>query len=324
MKTGFIIHPDTLHHQTGPGHPESPQRLSVLQSRLLEENSQNTLKEGPVLLKVIQPVWRADLYDWISKVHRRSYSDLLKARVPKTGLVYLDPDTPMAPMSLRAAELAVSGVLTAVDDVLAGSIRNAFCAIRPPGHHAEADHAMGFCFFNNVAIGARYIQEKYGLPRVFIVDWDVHHGNGTQHLFYHDPSIFYFSTHQFPCYPGTGSESERGTGEAEGTTLNCPLPSGSGDALMLSKFERDLADAVSSFRPDFMLISAGFDAHRDDPLANLMVTERGFDEMTKIVARLAVTYCKGRIVSCLEGGYNLDALTRSVRTHLAALGAFSS
>jgi acetoin utilization deacetylase AcuC-like enzyme len=215
--------------------------------------------------------------------------------------------------------MAVSGVLTAIDRVMEGSLLNAFCAVRPPGHHAESNRAMGFCLFNNVAIGARYLQKRHGLKRIFILDWDVHHGNGTQHSFYDDPTVFYFSTHQYPFYPGTGSEAERGAGEGEGTTLNCPLPSGSGDREMLSIFEKELASSVMSFSPDFILLSAGFDAHRDDPLASLQVTDGGFREMTRIVKSLAQTACQGRVVSSLEGGYNLAALARSVGVHLEIL-----
>ena len=202
---------------------------------------------------------------------------------------------------------------------MAGSLRNAFCALRPPGHHAESDRAMGFCLLNTVAIGARYLQGKHRLARIFIVDWDVHHGNGTQHIFYNDPNVFYFSTHQYPFYPGTGSSEERGIGEGEGTTRNCPLAAGSGDREILAQFESALASEMAAFRPDFILISAGFDAHRDDPLAQLAVSDAGFFEMTQVVLSLAATYCNGRVVSCLEGGYHLAALSRSVEQHLRAL-----
>lgn len=319
MKTGLILHPEMIDHDTGNGHPESPQRLSVLQSRFLSPSGMDKREDQGPPLEIIQPEVRADLYDWVSKVHSSSYIESLKKGLPNSGRVYLDPDTPYGPRSLNAAELAVSGVLKAIDSVMGGIVQNAFCAIRPPGHHAEKDHAMGFCLYNNIAIGAKYIQLKYRLKRVFIIDWDVHHGNGTQHTFYNDPSVFYFSTHQYPCYPGTGKEGERGVGKGEGFTLNCPVPAGSGDVLLLSKFEKELTDAVLKFEPDFILISAGFDAHRDDPLASLDVTESGFEEMTKIVASLAASQCNGRIVSSLEGGYNLEALCRSVERHLSAL-----
>ncbi len=312
MKTGFITHPLYLEHDTGYSHPESPRRLSAIVDHLVTTNLTS-------LLERMVPSLHPDLAAAISAVHPSGYYQRLQAAVPERGKVYLDPDTPVSPRSLAAAEMAVSGVLTAIDCVMEGKLRNAFCAVRPPGHHAEADRAMGFCLLNNVAIGARYLQRRHQLERVLIIDWDVHHGNGTQHIFYRDPTVFYFSTHQYPFYPGTGSEAERGEGEGEGATLNCPLSAGSGDSEILSRFENGLSGAVSAFRPDFILISAGFDAHRDDPLAGLMVTDEGFKEMSRIVQSLAKTYCRRRVVSCLEGGYNLSALARSVAGHLSAL-----
>ncbi len=323
MTTGFISHPDTLKHDTGLGHPESSRRQSVIQERVTKIARPKEGSDQGLPLELIQPIAQPDLYQWVSKVHQTPYIDDLKQRSPQKGRIYLDPDTPLGPGSLKAAEWAVSGILTAVDWVMEKRLKNAFCAIRPPGHHAEKDHAMGFCLFNNVAIAAKYIQIKYGLERVLIIDWDVHHGNGTQNSFYSDPSVFYFSTHQFPCYPGTGRNQERGSGEGEGFTLNCPLPSGSGDRHILSKFEKELEEACSSFRPNFILISAGFDAHRDDPLAGLEVTESGFQEMTRIVSALAAMHCHGRIVSSLEGGYNMEALSRSIEKHLEVLCNFS-
>lgn len=312
MKTGFISHPIYRQHDTGPSHPESPERLAAIEEYLVKSGLNSELAE-------IKPSDYPDLADWIAAVHHPRYYETLKSRVPREETVYLDPDTPFSPMSLAAAEKAVSGVLTAIDRVLSGSIQNAFCAIRPPGHHAEANRAMGFCLLNNVAIAARYLQKKHRLERVFILDWDVHHGNGTQDLFYSDPTVFYFSTHQFPFYPGTGSERERGEGEGEGFTLNCPLPSGAGDSDMLHRIEKVMAPALAAFNPDFILISAGFDAHREDPLANLRVTDDGYSEMTQVVRSLAETHCGGRIVSCLEGGYHLAALARSVARHLEVL-----
>jgi len=322
MSTGFIYHPDTLQHDTGSGHPESPSRQSVLQERFLKIAQSDENSDRALRLEIIKTIPHSELYRWIHEVHLPSYTKDLKLRLPKSERVYLDPDTPLAPASLKAAEMAVSGVLMAVDSVMSGRVQNAFCAIRPPGHHAEKDRAMGFCLYNNIAVAARYIQLKYGLKRVFIIDWDVHHGNGTQNTFYDDPSVFYFSSHQFPCYPGTGRESERGSGQGEGFTLNCPLPRGAGDREILAIYEKALRIALSSFRPDFILISAGFDAHRDDPLAGLEVTEKGFQEMTAVVASLAASYCQGRIVSSLEGGYNLEALTRSIEKHLDVLCHF--
>ncbi len=319
MKTGYIYHPDMLRHDTGPGHPESPQRLSTLEKKLFGASQSNQGFALTSRLEKMQSERHDRLYDAVSRIHTSTYIDALKAAVPKTDRIYLDPDTPLSPGSLLAAELAVSAGLIAVDSVMAGSIRNAFCAVRPPGHHAEAGKAMGFCLFNNIAIAAKYIQTKYHLDKVLIIDWDVHHGNGTQNAFYQDSSVFYFSSHQFPCYPGTGAKDERGEGRGEGSTENHPLPAGSGDTELLAVFEHDLSLAVSDFRPDFILISAGFDAHRDDPLASLEVTDEGFAEMTKIVCSLADTHCEGRIISFLEGGYNLDALARSVERHLGVL-----
>ena len=312
MKTGFISHPIYRRHDTGPGHPESPQRLAAIEGHLVKTGLISELIE-------IKPADFPDLALWIDAVHQPGYYETLKKIVPAERTIYLDPDTPFSPMSLAAAEKAVEGVLTAADRVMAGNIDNAFCAIRPPGHHAESNRAMGFCLLNNVAIAARYLQKKHHLERIFILDWDVHHGNGTQHLFYSDPTVFYFSTHQYPFYPGTGSERERGEGEGEGFTLNCPLPEGAGDLDILQRIETVMAPALAAFNPDFILISAGFDAHRDDPLAGLQVTDEGFSEMTQIVRSLAQTHCQGRIVSCLEGGYNLAALARSVGRHLEGL-----
>ncbi len=319
MKTGYITHPGFLAHDTGQGHPESPQRLSVLEHRILnasEKQDKNSLQNR---LEIITPSRTPNLYGWISEIHRANYTDHLKQQVPQSGYVHLDADTPLSPGSLKAAETAVSGILTAVDKVMDGTLKNAFCALRPPGHHAETDHAMGFCLFNNVAIAARYIQKKHHLAKVFIIDWDVHHGNGTQHTFYNDPSVFYFSSHQFPCYPGTGAAKERGQGKGDGFTLNAPLSPGASDRDLLRIFETTLQNAVNDFQPDFILISAGFDAHRDDPLAALEITDSGFEHMTHIVQSLAESHCKARIVSCLEGGYNLDALARSVKKHLSVL-----
>lgn len=320
MKTGFISHVACLEHETGIGHPESPRRLSVLQKYFLNQTQGDRIQAIHDGLINIIPNKRDDVYQWISEVHFSDYTQSLKTRIPERGKVYLDPDTPVSPASLGAAEWAVSGVLTAIDRVMDGTIQNAFCAIRPPGHHAEPDHAMGFCLFNNIAVAARYIQKKYRLKRVLILDWDVHHGNGTQHVFYDDPDIFYFSLHQYPFYPGTGGENERGLREGEGFTRNAPMMAGSGDREIISRFEQDLAHVLDVFVPDFILISAGFDAHRDDPLAGLEVTESGFKEMTKTIQSIADTQCSGRIVSCLEGGYQLDALVRSVAAHLEGFG----
>ena len=268
-------------------------------------------------LKVIQPgPPRADLASWIARAHHPEHLDRLKKLHDDDDLVRIDPDTVMSPGSLSAALLAVEGMLAAADGIMAGNFRHAFCAVRPPGHHAEAGRAMGFCLLNNVAVTARYLQKRYGLAKIMIIDWDVHHGNGTQHIFDEDPSVFYISLHQYPLYPGTGAEGEHGIGKGEGTTLNCPLPGGKGDDDYISIFEKQIRSVVKNFRPDFILVSAGFDAHRDDPLAGMSVTEEGFGEMTRLVVEWAGFYCEGRVLSCLEGGYDLEALSRSVEEHL--------
>ncbi|MEK7747885.1 MAG: histone deacetylase [Nitrospirota bacterium] len=308
MKTGFITDPIYLAHDTGRGHPENAGRLSAILNHLKQT-------ETASLLQWITPSLHPEIEKWITAVHAPAYFQSLLQKNPK-GVTPLDPDTVISPASFSAAKMAVSGVLTAIDAVMSGRLKNGFCAVRPPGHHAESNRAMGFCLFNNVAIGARYLQRHHGCNRVFILDWDVHHGNGTQNSFYADPTVFYFSTHQYPFYPGTGAREERGIDEGDGFTVNCPLSAGSGDKEMLRIFNKNLSSAVSKFKPDFILISAGFDAHQDDPLAQLLVTDNGFSEMTAIVKGLAETYCHGRIVSCLEGGYDFSALSVSVEKHL--------
>ena len=309
-RTGFIYHPSYLNHDMGAGHPESPQRLKAILTRLESTGLLDRLIQ-------IEPVPASD--DWLLQVHAASYIEGLKAHAPARGRVSLDPDTAMSPGTLNAAYLAAGGALVGVDAVMAGRVDHAFCAVRPPGHHAEYDRAMGFCFFNNVAIAARYLQRRHGLQRVLIVDWDVHHGNGTQHTFYADPSVLFFSTHQYPHYPGTGKAAERGTGKAEGLTINVPLSAGDGDREYAEIFRRILIPAADSFQPDFVIISAGFDAHRDDPLAGMGLTEQGYAELTGMVGDIAVRHCRGRVLSCLEGGYHLPALAASVESHLSAL-----
>jgi len=309
-RTGFVYHPDYLQHDMGYGHPESPERLRAIMSRLARSH---------VLARTvrIEPAPVAD--EWVTQVHAPAYVEELKARSPASGRVPLDPDTSISPGSLRAAYLAAGGALAATDAIVAGHVDNAFCAVRPPGHHAERARAMGFCLFNNVAIAARYVQRHHGLQRVLIVDWDVHHGNGTQHSFYDDPSVLFFSTHQFPHYPGTGLASERGVGKGEGLTINVPMPPGQGDEEYRDVFRRVLVPAADSFKPDFVLISAGFDAHRDDPLAGMGLTEDGYADLSRIVLDIAQRHCRGRVLSCLEGGYNLEALSASVERHVLAL-----
>ena len=309
-RTGFVYHPAYLEHDMGFGHPESPDRLRAIVQHLKQSGT-------AARLITIEPR-RAD-DEWIAQVHAASYIAALNHHAPTSGRVSLDPDTSMSPGSLTAAYLAAGGVLAGVDAIMNNQIDHVFCAVRPPGHHAETSRAMGFCLFNNVAIAARYLQKKHGLTRVLIVDWDVHHGNGTQHTFESDPSVLFFSTHQYPHYPGTGRATERGSEEGEGFTINVPMESGEGNDEYRAIFQKVLVPAADEFKPEFVIISAGFDAHKDDPLASMGLTEDGYAELTGIVAGIAKRHAKGRILSSLEGGYNLTALSASVDRHIQAL-----
>ena len=309
-KTGLVYHPAYLGHDMGAGHPESPNRLRAIMQQLEQSGTMARLTR-------IEP--RKAEEEWITQVHTPSYVASLNRHAPVSGRVSLDPDTSMSPGSLQAAYLAAGGALAAVDAIMANQVDHVFCAVRPPGHHAEAGRAMGFCLFNNVAIAARYVQKKYGLSRVLIVDWDVHHGNGTQHSFEEDPSVLFFSTHQYPHYPGTGWVTERGKGAGEGFTINVPMDAGEGDEEYRAIFHKALIPAADDFKPEFVIISAGFDAHKDDPLASMGLTETGYADLTDIVAGIATRHAHGRILSSLEGGYNLTALAASVDAHIKAL-----
>lgn len=306
---GLFFHPCFLQHDTGTGHPERPQRVLAIFEHLKSTDLWSRLE-----LIEPEPVERVT----IELVHPRPYITLIE-QACRQGPTALDPDTVASPGSWEAALCAVGSVTQAIDQVVQGTTHAAFCAVRPPGHHALASQAMGFCLFNNVAIGARYAQDRHGLSRILIVDWDVHHGNGTQAIFYDDPTVLYFSTHQYPFYPGTGSRQERGEGRGAGFTLNVPLPAGSGDAELIRAFEQELLPKALDFKPELIVISAGFDAHRDDPLAGLEVTEAGYARLTELVRTIADSCCGGRIVSVLEGGYNLTALGRSTEAHLRVL-----
>ena len=309
-RVGFVYDPRYLGHEMGPGHPESPERLRAICAQLQSSGTWSRLHQ-------ITP--RRAERQWIERIHRASYVESLERRSPAKGYASLDPDTSMSPGTLDAAYLAAGGALAAVDAIMNGDIDQAFCAVRPPGHHAEADRAMGFCFFNSVAIATRYIQQHHGLQRVLIVDWDVHHGNGTQHAFYDDASVLFFSTHQFPYYPGTGGAMETGEGRGKGLTINVPLSGGQGDDEYREVFQKVLVPTADTFQPEFVVISAGFDAHRDDPLASMDLTEEGYGELTSLVATIAKNFSSGRILACLEGGYHLQALAGSVDRHLQAL-----
>jgi acetoin utilization deacetylase AcuC-like enzyme/formylglycine-generating enzyme required for sulfatase activity len=309
-RTGFVYQDIYLQHETGSNHPETPQRLKAIIKRLNPAGSS---------MQLLTPGSSSNSLEWVTAIHTPEYVRRVRDSCQE-GIKYMDSvDTPISAESYDVALAAVGGVLSAIDEVMAGNISNAFCAIRPPGHHALKDRAMGFCLFNNVAIGARYVQKKYGLSKVLIVDWDVHHGNGTQAAFYDDPTVLYFSTHQYPFYPGTGSEEEKGTGKGLGYNINVPLPAGSGDEECVKAFEEILKPRALEFKPDFVLISAGFDAHKDDLLGGMNVTVKGFEEMTAIVKDIAETCCNGRIVSVLEGGYNLSGLAESVEAHISVL-----
>jgi acetoin utilization deacetylase AcuC-like enzyme len=257
--------------------------------------------------------------EWIETVHSPEYIERARTFC-EGGAGYLDSlDVPISRKSYEAAVLAAGGMLTAVDAIMEKKVANAFCAVRPPGHHALEDKAMGFCIFNNIAIGAKYIQKKYKLSKILIVDWDVHHGNGTQATFYNDPNVLYFSVHQYPFYPGTGNQTEKGSGDGLNYTINVPLPAGSGDDDYIRAFEEKLTPAALAFSPDFVLISAGFDAHEDDLLGAMRVTQQGFAKLTQIVKNIAEKCCAGRLISILEGGYDLEGLVASVETHIRVL-----
>ncbi len=309
-RVGFVLDPVYFEHEMGASHPESPDRLRAIRAQLESSGTWSRL---------LQVTPRRAERTWVEGVHRAAYLDSLERRSPVSGYTSLDPDTCMSPGTLEAAYFATGGALAVVDAIMRKEIDQAFCAVRPPGHHAEADRAMGFCFLNSVAIAARYIQQHYGLHRVMIVDWDVHHGNGTQHTFYDDPSVLFFSTHQYPYYPGTGRDTETGAGEGVGATINVPLRGGQGNDEYREIFQHVLLPAAEAFQPEFVLISAGFDAHRDDPLASMDLTQQGYAELTAIVASIATQFAGGRIVSCLEGGYHLQALAESVDSHVLSL-----
>lgn len=309
MDIGLVYHPDYLKHYAGQHHPERPSRLEAVMQAL--ETSQQTQTLTPLDIT-------HDAESWVAEVHHPDHIRLVRA-ASQNGQAALDPDTIVCSDSYPVALKAISGTLAAADAVMQGRIAQAFCAVRPPGHHATMRRAMGFCLFNNVAILARYLQRQHGIGNILIVDWDVHHGNGTQAIFEADPSVLFFSVHQYPFYPGTGAASETGQGRGQGYTLNAPLPAGSDDAAYTNVFEQVLLPRALNYRPDFVLVSAGFDAHYADPLAHMQVTEAGYRRMTQVVKEIAATCCQHRLISVLEGGYDLTALGRSVQTHIEAL-----
>lgn len=306
MTTLLISHPASLQHLTPPGHPERPDRIRVVEQALEEERFAHLLRSEAPLGQIEQ----------ITLCHPRDYAELIVAAAPDSGLVQLDADTTMSPGTLEAALRGVGAAVHAVDEVMQGKVTNAFCATRPPGHHAESTKAMGFCFFNQAAIAARHARTAHGAERVAIIDWDVHHGNGTQEIFWNDASVLYASTHEMPLYPGTGAPSERGE---HGTIVNAPLRAGDGSDAFREAFEMALLPRVNAFQPDLVIISAGFDAHWRDPLANINLVESDFAWATQALMAIADRHAGGRLVSILEGGYDLEALMKSTAAHVQAL-----
>ena len=328
---GFLSDPRFADHLTGPHHPERPDRIraiarAVRQAGLIASPDPFPdfeidlgLKDVGVRLTELPPPTMVD-EQWLLTVHGAGYIERVQ-HVCHVGGVLDQGDTPVGPGSFEVAKLGVGGLLACCDAVMSGTVGRAFAAIRPPGHHAEPDRPMGFCLFANVAIAARYLQRHHGVGKVAVVDFDVHHGNGTQAAFEHDPSVLFVSLHQHPrtCYPGSGHAHETGVGPGEGTTINLPMAPGSDDDDYLAAFDDAVIPALDQFAPDVLLISAGFDAHADDPLAQVNLSEAGFEQMTRKLAAAADRHCGGRVVSALEGGYHLRALGRSVVRHLVAL-----
>ncbi len=310
-KTGLVYDDIYLNHDTGPHHPETAKRLTAI----IESLRTTGLLENLFPIES-EPAKR----DIIAFCHEPDYIDKFERDVTNASPFIHTPECPLSPDTFEVARYAVGGVLKGVDEVLEGRVNNCFCAVRPPGHHAERSRAMGFCYFNNVAIAARYLQKQHDIDRIMIIDWDVHHGNGTQHMFEENPSVFYISLHQDPssCYPGTGWSQETGRGKGKGYTLNFPMPPGSSDKEYLKAMEH-IEQKMDHFKPQFVLISAGFDAHMADPLAHIRLTKKGYESLTRSVKDIAASYAKGRIVSVLEGGYNMEALKESLEAHITVL-----
>ena len=305
MTTLVFGHQSSEEHDMGPGHPERPDRIRAVQ-QALEADRFNSLehREAP----------RATV-DQIARVHDRDYVTKLLDAVPDEGRVQIDPDTAMCPESGEAALRASGAIVAAIDAIAAGETNSAFCAVRPPGHHAEPSRGMGFCLFNNVAIGVEHARKAHNMERVAVVDFDVHHGNGTQAAFWSEPNVLFASSHQYPFYPGTGAEDETGVGNV----FNVPLADGAGSVLFRRGMERVVLPALEEFDPDLIVVSAGFDGHARDPLANIRLEERDFEWITGKLVDIACEFCDGQIVSSLEGGYDLDSLSSSVTAHLSAL-----
>ncbi len=310
MATGFAYDPKFTEHDTGIGHPERPERVIATMAHL---------KKLPWTGQLANITPRPADPQWLESIH--SYNYVRRAAAACTsGLPYLDSmDVAISPRSYEVAQLATGAALALADSVMTGEIQNGFALVRPPGHHAENDAALGFCLFNNVAILARYLQKQYGLDKIAIVDWDVHHGNGTQHAFESDPSVLYISTHQYPFYPGTGAASEQGEGRGKGSVINCPMPAGATDSAYERAFAERIIPGLDDFAPEAILISAGFDAHADDPLAEIQLSTEAFSWMSRQILEVADRHSQGRVISLLEGGYNLSRIGECVATHLDEL-----
>ncbi|MCB9761501.1 MAG: histone deacetylase [Alphaproteobacteria bacterium] len=298
-------------HDPGPQHVERPERLSALLAHLEQRPVEGVAWRAP------KPASR----EAVERVHWSDYVDLVESA--RGEVAAFDPDTFTSPDSVAAGWLAAGAAIEAAEAVVSGAARRAFALVRPPGHHAEAARAMGFCLFNNVAIAAAHARAALGVERVLIVDWDVHHGNGTQHIFEAEPSVFFFSSHQFPFYPGTGAAHEQGRGDGRGATLNAPLPQGAGDGDLGLVFEALLRPAAEAFQPELVLVSAGFDGHRDDPLGGFRLSTEGFAHLCGVVRDIADAHAGGRLALVLEGGYDLDALAHSARACLEVLAGAS-
>ena len=307
MKTAIVISETSSNHNTGLGHPENADRVDAVI---------NNLKKNKILLWKKSTKFNNNI---INITHSSEYVKNVKESFPKKGLIFLDGDTIVSPGSKDATADAVGSIITAIDGVEKKEFKNAFCAVRPPGHHAEKNKAMGFCIYNNVAVGANYLLNRYNYKKVAIIDFDVHHGNGTQDIFYDNEKVLYISTHQYPYYPGSGNNSEKGK---YNNILNIPLPAGTDSIQYMDAYEHVLKK-LKSFKPEFILFSAGFDAHKDDPLAQLQLTSKDFYEITKRTLDYAKNYCNGKVVSILEGGYDLSALAESTEQHVKALLEFA-
>ncbi|MDY6972021.1 MAG: histone deacetylase [Thermodesulfobacteriota bacterium] len=308
-KTGIVRDNRYMDHRPGMGHPESHRRLEVVYAMLEESGMKDRFQEVPV---------RRASEDELLLVHSSEYVDMVSATDGR-DYVSLDPDTATSRGSYEAALLAAGGLCQAISMVISGELDNAFALVRPPGHHAERSRAMGFCLFNNVAIGAKYARQVQSLKRVLVIDWDLHHGNGTQHSFEEDSSILYFSTHQYPFYPGSGGFSESGVGGGKGFTVNVPLSHGYGDRDYLGIFEKILKPIALEFDPELVLVSAGFDIHGNDPLGGMKVTPQGFAGLTRSIMDMAQACCGGKVVITLEGGYDLEGLRDSIKAVLLEL-----